>query len=128
MVDIDHFKAVNDEWGHDEGDRVLAAIAMLIAGSVRSCDYCCRWGGEEFVIVFQDLTERHAAASAERLRAAVESHAFETQDKPLKVTVTIGLTKWHSIGFSEAVARADGAMYRGKREGRNRVVLDQGSC
>jgi diguanylate cyclase (GGDEF)-like protein len=123
LVDIDHFKAVNDSRGHDEGDRVLTAIASLIASSVRACDLCCRWGGEEFVIVFRGLENEHASTSAERLRQAVEEHAFGTEDEPLRITVTIGLAQWRSGGFGASVALSDSAMYRGKREGRNRVVI-----
>lgn len=123
FIDIDHFKAINDARGHDDGDKVLAAVARLIVGSVRADDLCCRWGGEEFVIVFKGLEGEHAAASAERLRAAIEAEPFGGEEAPLRVTVTIGLAQWHPGGFSDAVARADGAMYRGKREGRNRVVI-----
>jgi diguanylate cyclase (GGDEF)-like protein len=123
LIDIDHFKAVNDSRGHEEGDKVLAAIANLIARSIRTGDLCCRWGGEEFVIVFMGLEGEHASASAERLRRAVEAEHLGGEEAPLRVTVTIGLAQWRSGGFPEAVVQADGAMYRGKREGRNRVVL-----
>jgi diguanylate cyclase (GGDEF) domain len=123
MIDIDHFKAVNDSRGHDEGDKVLAAIARLVEKGVRAGDLCCRWGGEEFVIVFRGAEGEHAWSSAERLRAAVEETVFGSDEAPLRVTVTIGLAKWRSSGLPEALTQADNAMYKGKREGRNRVVL-----
>lgn len=123
MLDIDHFKAVNDERGHDEGDRVLASVAEVLASCVRAGDLCCRWGGEEFIIAFRGAAGEHAEASAERIRAAVEARRFGSEGAPLAVTVTIGLAVWREGGFEETKASADAAMYRGKREGRNRVVV-----
>lgn len=123
LLDIDHFKAINDARGHDEGDRALASVARVIARTVRAGDLCCRWGGEEFVVVFRGLEGEHASVSAERLREAVEAEILGDEESPLRLTVTIGLAKWRSAGFAEALAQADAAMYRGKREGRNRVVV-----
>jgi diguanylate cyclase (GGDEF)-like protein len=123
IIDVDHFKAVNDERGHEEGDRVLAAVAVAIAAAVRSGDLCGRWGGEEFVIGFRDLEDGHAAASAERIRSAVEKLGFGSAAAPLRVTVTVGVAALGVLGLAEAIARADSAMYEGKRAGRNRVVL-----
>ena len=123
ILDVDHFKLVNDSRGHDEGDRVLRGIACLLASSVRNVDLCGRWGGEEFIVAFHDLGDDHAAASAERIRAAVASHSFGTENSPLGVTVTLGIAAVAGAGFGEALGRADRAMYRGKREGRNRVVV-----
>jgi diguanylate cyclase (GGDEF)-like protein len=122
IIDIDHFKAVNDERGHEEGDRVLAAVAEAIATSVRSGDVCGRWGGEEFIVLFRDLAD--AQPSAERIRAAVEARSFSAVGSPLRVTVTIGIAAVRG-GFAETLSAADAAMYRGKREGRNRVVAAQ---
>lgn len=123
LLDIDHFKAINDARGHDEGDRTLARVAETIAANVRSRDLCCRWGGEEFVLLFMGTNAEQAAATAERIRAAIESRPFGSEASPLSVTATIGLAPVGPGGFPAAVASADAAMYRGKREGRNRVVL-----
>lgn len=123
ILDVDHFKLVNDSRGHDEGDQVLRGIACLLSSSVRNVDLCGRWGGEEFIVAFHDLGDDHAAASAERIRSAVESHSFGTENSPLGVTVTLGIAALAEPGFEEALGRADRAMYRGKNEGRNRVVM-----
>jgi len=123
ILDVDHFKLVNDSRGHDEGDRVLRGIACLLASSVRNVDLCGRWGGEEFIVAFHDLGDDHAAASAERIRSAVAAHSFGTENSPLGVTVTLGIAALDESGFEEALGRADKAMYKGKREGRNRVVM-----
>jgi diguanylate cyclase (GGDEF)-like protein len=123
IIDIDHFKAVNDERGHEEGDRVLAAVAETVSSSVRSGDVCGRWGGEEFIVLFRDLRDAHF--SAERIRATLEARRFGLPESPLAVTVTIGIAAIGGDGFAAALADADAAMYRGKREGRNRVVAAQ---
>jgi diguanylate cyclase (GGDEF)-like protein len=120
IVDVDYFKRVNDERGHEEGDRVLAAVAEVVASNVRAGDVCGRWGGEEFVVLFRDLTDAHA--SAERIRAAVEARPFGSAEAPLRVTVTIGIAVFKGGIFAEALSAADDAMYRGKRGGRNRIV------
>jgi diguanylate cyclase (GGDEF)-like protein len=127
IIDVDHFKAVNDERGHEEGDRVLAAVAEAVGAAVRSGDLCGRWGGEEFVIGFRDLGDEHAAASAERIRSAVEGRSFGPEAARLRVTVTIGVAALGGMGLAEAIAAADRAMYEGKRAGRNRVVTARGS-
>ncbi len=121
IIDIDHFKAVNDDRGHDEGDRVLTAVAEMVSSGVRRGDLCGRWGGEEFIIVFRGPDD--ASASAERIRKAVEARAFGDVEAPLRVSVTIGVAPLGNGSFAEAVSAADGAMYIGKREGRNRVVV-----
>jgi diguanylate cyclase len=123
MLDVDHFKLVNDERGHEEGDRVLAAVAVAAAAQVRAGDQCCRWGGEEFIILFRGLSDGHAAATAERIRGAIEACRFGTEEFPLRVTVTIGIAVAEGLRFHDAVALADRAMYKGKREGRNRVIV-----
>jgi len=123
ILDVDHFKLVNDSRGHDEGDRVLRGIACILSSSVRTVDLCGRWGGEEFIVAFNDLGDDHAAASAERIREAVSSHSFGTENSPLGITVTLGIASVGNAGFEEALVRADKAMYQGKREGRNRVVM-----
>jgi diguanylate cyclase (GGDEF)-like protein len=121
IIDVDHFKAVNDERGHDEGDRVLTAVAGIMSSGVRRGDLCGRWGGEEFIIIFCGLDD--ASASAERIRSTVEAHAFGSIEVPLRVTITIGVAPLGNRSFADAVSAADSAMYVGKRNGRNRVVV-----
>jgi two-component system cell cycle response regulator len=126
IIDIDHFKSVNDNHGHDVGDEVLREFADRIAANIRGIDLACRYGGEEFVIVMPDTDMEFAHAIAERLRKSVESTPFNISREPhnLKVTISIGIAGLEQTGDSaEALLhRADQALYRAKREGRNRVV------
>jgi diguanylate cyclase (GGDEF)-like protein len=114
MVDIDHFKAVNDGQGHAVGDLVLKEVANRMAASCRSGDLLGRVGGEEFLAVFADVTGRDAQVIAERLREAVERTPVSLgAGSAIPVTVSGGLI---------ALTPADAALYRAKQEGRNRVV------
>ncbi len=123
IVDIDHFKLVNDTHGHAGGDRVLAAVAKALAAGVRSEDLVARIGGEEFLVVLPGTQPGPAMLVAERLRAAVASLGI----LPDPVTVSLGVAccrRDESAG--ELVARADAALYRAKAEGRDRVVCADG--
>jgi diguanylate cyclase (GGDEF)-like protein len=119
MIDIDNFKEINDRYGHVEGDRILSALAGAFKTEIRDSDICCRYGGEEFVVIMPltDLSE--AGILAERLRSKVE------QDMPggRKLTVSIGVASCDKdIHTSkELVERADAALYEAKRKGKNRV-------
>ena len=128
MLDIDRFKVVNDRWGHAAGDRVLKEVAGRMAGSCRAGDLLGRIGGEEFLAVFADVTGPEAAVIAERLRDAVARTPVPTEAAgPLAITVSGGLLALdpddgdHSL--SEAMSRADAALYRAKAEGRNRITI-----
>jgi diguanylate cyclase (GGDEF)-like protein len=123
IIDVDSFKSINDERGQGEGDRVLASLAGIIAANIRNQDFCGRWGGAEFVVVYCGLASAYVESSAERIRAAVEAHGFGSEDAPLRVTVTMGVASMGEGGFLKAVSVADEAMYSGKREGRNRIVI-----
>ena len=125
MVDIDHFKAVNDRHGHSVGDQVLKTVGVVLAAGLRSNDLVCRWGGEEFLIVLPATPPAGGMLVAERLRHAV---ACITR-LPQPVTVSIGLAACaQDDTHFDLVARADEALYLAKRDGRNRVVLsDPGS-
>ena len=119
VVDIDHFKKVNDTWGHAAGDRVLAAVGAALAKGVRGNDLVCRLGGEEFLVVLPEATPGGATLVGERLRAAVA--AIEGLDT--KVTVSIGTACVHQDEAAiELIARADRALYQAKAQGRNRVL------
>jgi two-component system cell cycle response regulator len=127
IMDIDHFKSVNDTYGHDIGDEVLREFASRISANVRGIDLACRYGGEEFVVVMPDTDFDFAMTVAERLRKGVEEKAFEISRDPgkLSVTISIGIASSEKEGdTAEALLhRADQALYRAKREGRNRVVV-----
>ncbi len=124
LLDLDHFKAVNDTYGHDAGDAVLKALALRLRQSVRESDLVIRLGGEEFLIVLQDAGEEAALKVAEHVRAAVERMAIDIGDTVLHKTVSIGAAMYpaDSEVFWQAVKFADVALYRAKAGGRNRVV------
>jgi len=126
VLDIDHFKRVNDSCGHDVGDRVLQELAVLLRRQLRSTDWLVRWGGEEFLVLLPSVRGDHVAALAEGLRNAVESHAFEP-GVPAPVTVSVGVAlRGPGEDFDALFKRADAALYEAKRAGRNRVVVAAG--
>ncbi|OWY41057.1 diguanylate cyclase [Xenophilus sp. AP218F] len=119
LVDLDHFKQVNDCFGHVQGDQVLCQFAEVLRATVRASDSCGRWGGEEFLLLCPATGEREALALAERLRQAVQSARFATR---VRHSVSIGVA-WHRPGDTalSLLQRADQALYRAKRGGRNQV-------
>jgi diguanylate cyclase (GGDEF)-like protein len=124
FVDIDHFKKVNDVYGHQAGDEVLVDLARLVTKSLRSEDVFARYGGEEFTIVSRGIDLVEGTALAERLRRAVESHEFCYDGQRIPVTVSIGVARAPRPGVhsaAELVKVADDTMYEAKRSGRNRV-------
>jgi two-component system, cell cycle response regulator len=128
VLDIDYFKAVNDSHGHDAGDDVLREFALRVRKSIRNIDLACRYGGEEFVIVMPETDMAVATIVAERLRRRIASEPFSIQDgaRKLDVTISIGIAALDGPGDNAAaiLKRADTALYRAKRDGRNRVVPD----
>ena len=123
MVDIDHFKTINDTHTHAVGDAVLREAARVMAQALRHADHMGRYGGEEFVALLPGLTLDVASAALERLRAAVQGHDWSRLAPGLVVTVSVGLTEaLPGEAFDAAMARADSLLYRAKREGRNRVA------
>jgi two-component system cell cycle response regulator len=128
ILDIDHFKSVNDTYGHDIGDEVLRDFAGRISANLRGIDLACRYGGEEFVVVMPETDMELASTVAERLRRSVEATPFDISREPHKLNVTISIGIAGSEGGSDSpdalLHRADQALYRAKREGRNRVVAD----
>jgi diguanylate cyclase (GGDEF)-like protein len=123
MLDIDHFKSVNDEFGHGAGDAVLRHFAVIAAEGMRAVDVLGRLGGEEFLMVLPDTEIEGATSSAERLRKAVESGAFPGLPSGRRVMVTAGVARSRPKETPSALlARADKALYEGKAAGRNRVV------
>ena len=123
IADIDHFKRINDTWGHEAGDRVLSAFARRIGHGLRALDLAARYGGEEFVIVMPGAGLAEARTAAERLRAATASDPFQTDDgEMVRVTVSIGVAQaWQGEEPDSLMRRADAALYQAKADGRDRV-------
>jgi two-component system cell cycle response regulator len=127
VLDIDYFKSVNDTHGHDAGDDVLREFALRIRKSIRGLDLACRYGGEEFVIVMPETDLAVATMVAERLRRRIASEPFTIQSgaRTIEVTISIGIAALTRDDSAVAIIkRADQALYRAKRDGRNRVVPD----
>jgi diguanylate cyclase (GGDEF)-like protein len=128
MIDVDHFKSVNDAHGHDAGDHALVHIARLMTQTLRTEDRIGRFGGEEFVALLPGSDLRRALAEAERLRLGVLSSPLVHGELRVALSVSIGLAEWAGPGEdpSRLLVRADDALYRAKRLGRNRVEADSG--
>ena len=126
MLDIDHFKKINDTYGHLCGDEILRGLAELIKDCLRSIDTVARYGGEEFAILLPETGGAEAVKTAERIRCMVEEHTFSGNDEGLKTTVSLGVATYPSPGVhqrSDVLAKADAAMYEAKEGGRNRVCF-----
>jgi two-component system cell cycle response regulator len=123
LLDVDHFKRVNDEYGHLAGDRVLHGIASVVAKQVRREELLARTGGEEFAIVLPETTIEEAALFSERIRAEVERASFDYDGEPLRATISLGAAALEKGETLESLfARADSNLYRAKEGGRNRVA------
>lgn len=119
LLDVDHFKRINDEFGHPGGDRVLRVLGTLLTQQVRPDDCVARFGGEEFVLLLDNCDAADAARVAEMLRERVAAHDFAL-GRP--VTISLGVSEWRSgKDFAQVIADADAALYRAKQSGRNRV-------
>ncbi|MEK6749479.1 MAG: diguanylate cyclase [Pseudomonadota bacterium] len=122
--DIDHFKQINDNYGHLAGDNALKSIAQLLAGKIRETDFIARYGGEEFVLVMPGATARDALLVAEKMRGVVEASHFMYRDVKVKITISCGVAEFHGHDQPTGVfARADKALYKAKQQGRNRCIL-----
>lgn len=120
LLDIDHFKPINDTYGHERGDEVLRAVTARLLRTLRTGTPLARWGGEEFLVLLDAANMAEAGAAAERMRAAVGDEAFAFGESRLPVTASIGVATWPSNGdLADAVAEADAALYSAKREGRD---------
>ena len=124
IYDIDHFKKVNDTYGHQAGDYVLRALAQLVSDMIRSEDLLARYGGEEFVILARDTDEEKAFIFAMRIRRAVEKYEFKFQNQQIPVTISLGVATLSNANFhdhNEMFKTADEYLYKAKNNGRNRV-------
>ena len=129
MFDADHFKRLNDTWGHLAGDAVLVKLSKLALGTVRTEDIFARYGGEEFGVICRGVKLASAAIVAERLRSLVEFTSFEHEGERMPVTISVGVAAHPDLPVetaSQLIAAADEALYEAKRSGRNRVVLKHG--
>jgi diguanylate cyclase (GGDEF)-like protein len=123
MADIDDFKKVNDTYGHDCGDEVLVAVSQILSSNVREGDRVCRWGGEEFLVLFETNLEM-AERIAQRIRKQVEAQELEAGSKIVKVSVTMGIAEYKETAtIPQLVEEADQNLYFGKRHGKNQVVI-----
>jgi len=125
IMDIDHFKSVNDTYGHDAGDVVLQATAAAMKGVLDGDDVICRWGGEEFLVICPDLEIPAAAELGDRIRAAVEANQLQTEEFTGGITISIGVAARDrtQTTLSELLKTADEALYAAKEAGRNRVCV-----
>ena len=126
MVDADHFKHVNDTWGHQCGDMVLKEIARILSEEKRESDLLARYGGEEFLLLLAGIGPEDARKSAERLRAAIEKHRFSWKDTVIPVTISLGLCTKQGEEIpkiEEMIAESDRLLYIAKEGGRNRVAF-----
>lgn len=123
LLDVDHFKLINDQYGHEMGDRVLAEIGRLIPAELRTQDFVARWGGEEFLVILPGTEINSALASAERVRDALRSLDWKAvAGKAMEITISVGVSELcASDDMASVIRRADQALYRGKAGGRNRV-------
>ncbi|HLK89342.1 MAG TPA: GGDEF domain-containing protein [Polyangia bacterium] len=128
MFDIDHFKKVNDTYGHQAGDHVLSTISTLLTSALRAEDVFARYGGEEFAVICRGTDLAQALVVGERLRKAVEKHNFTFEGTQIPVTISVGIAGLPDPDVKDApdlVSRADKALYQSKHGGRNRVTVHQ---
>lgn len=126
ILDIDLFKRVNDNWGHDCGDYVLVEISRHLKQLLREQDCLARWGGEEFLVMLPETDAEGAETLANRLRIMIMEKVFECRKKHISVTLTMGICEYgEGINIDTAIRKADNALYEGKKRGRNCVVVAQ---
>ena len=125
MMDSDHLKEINDKYGHKAGDDFLVHIAEVVQSSIRAGDIACRYGGDEFVVVLSNVTEKIALERAEKLRESIAKHYIVYKNEKVSISVSIGIVVFPDHGSSGEVLlqKADQALYRAKRMGKNRIVV-----
>lgn len=123
LIDLDHFKRVNDTFGHGNGDTVLRTLARVAEQCIRGADCLGRWGGEEFLLLQPETSVESAEVCVQRIRAELERTAFEGLPAELRVTLSAGIAQYqHADSVTNLIDRADRALYQAKRNGRNRVM------
>lgn len=129
LCDLDHFKRINDTFGHPAGDAALVAVAGILKGMCRASDLCCRYGGEEFLLLLEQTGGEDGLVIAERLRCSVEELAFEYEGQAIPLALSAGVASSPDLYIktgAELILFADEALYEAKRRGRNRCLLDLG--
>lgn len=127
LLDIDHFKKVNDTFGHACGDKVLINVSRTLEDSLRAQDILARWGGEEFICLLPETGGDGVKSAAEKIRTDLKSHGHACSDGDVSITVTLGVCVYDgSCTIAECIRRADDALYKGKNRGRNQVVFANG--
>jgi diguanylate cyclase (GGDEF)-like protein len=123
LLDIDHFKMINDNYGHTFGDKVLESVASILRASAREADVVARWGGEEFILILPETNLEAAMTLAERLRASISTMRIDYEHKALSITASFGVVQRAGtcLSIDELTSRADKCLYQAKAEGRNRV-------
>jgi diguanylate cyclase len=122
--DVDDFKSINDRFGHQAGDKALRVIAQSLKARLRETDFIARFGGEEFVCLLCGAQDEEAFSVAEEMRLSVESSAFHSQGKPVRVTISCGIASFRQgDSLDNVFSRADRALYQAKRKGKNRCEL-----
>lgn len=126
MCDVDHFKQKNDSFGHPAGDLILRELGQILIGAIRQEDMLARYGGEEFIMLLREASEQDAWACAEKIREAVMRHPFTFQDTIMPTTISIGVCCRGAVteeSLEDLIQAADDALYRAKRNGRNRAEI-----
>jgi diguanylate cyclase (GGDEF)-like protein len=123
LLDLDHFKQINDGYGHGAGDDVLAAVGEVLTGSLRASDFAGRHGGEEFLILLPGTDSAGALQAAEKVRVAIEKIAVSQVDRPITASLGVAAYPTDALDSDTLVRMADRALYAAKRAGRNRVEL-----
>ncbi len=125
IFDLDHFKKVNDTFGHSAGDIVLKTVAQNTQKNLRNIDHIARYGGEEFILILTNMETREAMICAERIRNMVKALVFENMPEDFRITISVGVTKYQpSESIQDAINRADTALYRAKTNGRDKVEFE----
>lgn len=123
MIDLDHFKRINDTYGHVAGDRFLVAVADLMRSNLRREDSCARWGGEEFLILLPETELASGVLAAEKLRGLILTISIPVKGEAVRLTASLGVASYRSgEAIDDCIKRADDALYLAKNNGRNRVV------
>jgi diguanylate cyclase (GGDEF)-like protein len=118
MLDIDYFKKVNDQYGHQTGDDVLVIVSEIIQGNIRETDIAGRYGGEEFLIIFPHTNFEEAFNTAKRINKALKEHEFK---EGFKLTISGGLSEWQGENAAQLIHKADKLLYKAKNGGRDRI-------
>lgn len=123
LLDLDFFKSVNDEYGHDAGDFILKEVSAIFENTMENRGRVARWGGEEFLFCFENLNPKQTFNVLDSMRSEIEKKDFVYKDNVIKITITVGIEEYYHIaGIEGTISKADKKLYKGKEEGRNRVV------